>query len=90
MSRREPAASQAKPMDPGQLEQMTTMLRAHSGARVFVARHIGEPAGIATCYLGFATFSACRTLHIHDLFVVAPLRGSGIGRALIEATAHQD
>lgn len=80
-------SGQSAAIAPHILVQTIAMLRSHPSARILLAFHAGQPAGIATCYLGFGTFAAARTLHIHDLFVEAGSRGFGIGRALIEACA---
>ena len=45
----------------------------------------GEPVGFATIYWTWSTLDAARIGLMNDLFVVPALRGSGVGRRLIEA-----
>lgn len=60
-------------------------LRAHEGTVVFLARKAREPIGVAVCFTGFSTFAARPLLNVHDLSVVAPHRGTGVGRRLLAA-----
>jgi GNAT superfamily N-acetyltransferase len=60
-------------------------LRAHPTTRVFLAFAEDRPIGVAVCFLGFSTFSAKPLLNIHDLAVLPPWRGKGVGRALLAA-----
>lgn len=67
------------------LEDLIPGLRAHPTTLVLLA-FVGEDvAGIATCFLGFSTFAARPLLNVHDLCVLEPFRGRGIGRALLGA-----
>jgi ribosomal protein S18 acetylase RimI-like enzyme len=43
------------------------------------------PVGLAVCFRGLSTFRALPLLNIHDLAVLPPYRGKGIGRALLQA-----
>jgi ribosomal protein S18 acetylase RimI-like enzyme len=60
-------------------------LREHAQALALLAFVDGEPAGIATCFLGFSTFYARPLLNVHDLAVMPVFQRRGIGRALLEA-----
>ncbi len=43
------------------------------------------PVGLANCFLGFSTFKAKRLMNIHDLAVIPPYRGKGVGEMLLGA-----
>jgi ribosomal protein S18 acetylase RimI-like enzyme len=60
-------------------------LREHGQALALLAFVGGQPAGIATCFLGFSTFYARPLLNVHDLAVMPDFQRRGIGRALLEA-----
>jgi ribosomal protein S18 acetylase RimI-like enzyme len=75
------------------LRDLVLRLRAHPTTLIFLALDEGEPVGIATCFLGFSTFTARPLINIHDLHVSKDHQGMGIGRALLaavekEARAH--
>lgn len=59
-------------------------LRAHPACYVLLAYQAGAPVGFAICFLGFSTFLARPLLNIHDIFVDASLRGTGIGAMLLD------
>ncbi len=58
-------------------------LAVHPGAHVLLAWEGPRVVGVATCFLGFSTFSARTLLNVHDLGVVPDARGRGVGRALL-------
>lgn len=60
---------------------------ARGAAHVLVAKRAGEPIGIAVCFVGYSTFRARPLLNLHDLAVLPAARGTGAGRALLEAVA---
>lgn len=64
-------------------------LRAHPTTVILLAFDGGEPAGIATCFVGFSTFAAKPLINIHDFAVVPGSRGQGIGRALMDAVEQK-
>lgn len=46
--------------------------------------YLGEKAlGIVTCFIGFSTFTASKTLKIHDVAVHPDARGMGVGTKLL-------
>jgi GNAT superfamily N-acetyltransferase len=51
------------------------------------AREGGEIVGYACLYWHFSSTQAVETVLMNDLFVAERVRGRGVGRALIEATA---
>ncbi len=59
-------------------------LSAHPACWVLFALEEGRPVGFAICFVVFSTFNARPIVNIHDLFVESCLRGSGIGKRLIE------
>jgi len=44
-----------------------------------------EPLGFVQLYPSFSSVAACRIWVLNDLFVAPDARGSGVGRALMEA-----
>ena len=77
------------PMGAGQslptenLRRLITGLREHPTTIIFLAYDGREPIGIAVCFRGFSTFSAQPLINIHDLAVLSPYRGQGVGRRLL-------
>jgi ribosomal protein S18 acetylase RimI-like enzyme len=67
-------------------------LRAHPACHVFLAYSDDAPVGFSICFRGFSTFNARPLINIHDIFVDSSVRGTGIGKLMmerIEATARQ-
>ncbi|HEY6730277.1 MAG TPA: GNAT family N-acetyltransferase [Solirubrobacterales bacterium] len=52
------------------------------------ARSAGQLVGYACLYWHFSSTRATETVLMNDLYVVDSVRGQGVGRALIEATAE--
>ena len=52
-----------------------------------LAEHAGEPAGFALFFTTYSTFRMRPCLYLEDLFVAEPLRGRGIGLALLRRLA---
>ena len=77
------------PLSPEVLARLISGLRALPTTLVFLAYAGGEPAGIATCFLGFSTFQARTLVNIHDLAVLPAHRGLGIARRLLEAVERK-
>lgn len=67
------------------LARLVPGLASHPGTAILLACCGERVVGIATCFLGFSTFAARPLLNVHDLCVLAPYRGTGIGRALLLA-----
>lgn len=67
------------------LDRLIAGLREHPTTIFFLAYVDGAAVGIATCFLGFSTFSARPIINIHDLAVLSEFRGRGIGRVLLDA-----
>lgn len=60
-------------------------LSPHSALLCRVAEIDGKVVGFALCVLHEGTFSTAPVCYLEDLFVDANVRGSGAGKALIEA-----
>lgn len=60
-------------------------LNPHSSLFCRVAEIDGKLVGFAMCVLHEGTFSTASICYLEDLFVDAHVRGSGAGKALIEA-----
>ncbi|MBV9976235.1 MAG: GNAT family N-acetyltransferase [Hyphomicrobiales bacterium] len=54
-----------------------------------IAEWGAEPAGFALWFYNFSTFRGCHGIYLEDLFVRPPLRGHGIGKALLQALARR-
>ena len=65
------------------LSRLGTGLRDHPTAFALIARAGEKPVGFTVCLYGFSTFSAKRTINIHDLGVAEHSRGQGVGRSLL-------
>lgn len=72
-----------KPLDAGVAGRLVPALLEHPGAHVLLAWEGERPVGVATCFVGFSTFAARTLLNVHDLSVLADVRGRGVGRALL-------
>lgn len=60
-------------------------LREHPTTLILLAFSGDRAVGIAVCFVGFSTFKARPLVNVHDLAVVPGLRGSGVGRRLLDA-----
>lgn len=54
-----------------------------------IAEHDGIAAGFLLWFYTFSTFRGRHGIWIEDLYVREPLRGHGIGRALLMSAAHR-
>jgi len=54
-----------------------------------IAEWNGEVAGFAVWFINFSTFSGRSGIYLEDLFVRPPLRGKGIGKALLAHLAKE-
>jgi ribosomal protein S18 acetylase RimI-like enzyme len=70
-------------------ERLIDGLRKHSTTLIFLAYVDDEPAGIATCFLGFSTFAARPLINIHDLAVSPGHRGRRLGAELLAAVERK-
>jgi len=78
-----------EPLPADKRDRLIDGLRSHPTTVILLAYVGGEPAGIATCFLGFSTFAAKPLLNIHDLSVAPEHRGLGLGRVLLEAVERK-
>ena len=57
-------------------------------AEVLIAEEDGAPAGFALFFHSFSTFLGEPGIYLEDLFVREPMRGRGIGKALLARLAR--
>jgi len=57
-------------------------------AETLIAEDDGRPVGFALFFHNYSTFLAQPGIYLEDLFVKPEHRGSGVGRALLEALAR--
>ena len=74
-----------KPLSDETRQNLIPRLKEHPTTVVFLGYHDAEPAGLAICFRGFSTFAARPLLNIHDYYVSAAHRGTGMGRRLMQA-----
>jgi ribosomal protein S18 acetylase RimI-like enzyme len=74
-----------KPLSGDARANLIPGLKAHGGARVFLAYDREATVGLAICFVGFSTFRGRPLLNIHDIAVEPKWRGLGVGRALLAA-----
>ncbi|MFO1500859.1 MAG: GNAT family N-acetyltransferase [Verrucomicrobiota bacterium] len=87
------AMGDAKPLSAEARDRLIPGLLAHPTTLIFLAYLEDQPIGIAVCFRGFSTFAAQQLINIHDLNVLPPHRGKGIGQRLlnaVEARARAD
>lgn len=74
-------------LDVGALDE--ALFGADPVARCHVAEIAGEVVGIALWYRTFSTWTGRAGIWLEDLYVRAPQRGQGLGRALVERLAKE-
>ena len=52
-----------------------------------IARQDGKPVGLALFFFEFSTWRGRPGVYVQDLYVAADMRGTGLGRRLLEAVA---
>jgi ribosomal protein S18 acetylase RimI-like enzyme len=72
------------PLPADVMERLIPGLQRHPTTLILLAYVGGDPAGIATCFVGFSTFYARPLVNIHDLAILPGFRGRGVGRQLLE------
>jgi ribosomal protein S18 acetylase RimI-like enzyme len=72
------------PLPADVMERLIPGLQRHPTTLILLAYVGREPAGIATCFVGFSTFYARPLVNIHDLAILPGFRGRGVGRQLLE------
>ncbi|GAB6089142.1 GNAT family N-acetyltransferase [Spirochaeta dissipatitropha] len=80
---------QGEPLPDSVLQEIVPGLKSTPTSMVFLAVNGREIIGLAICFLGFATFQARPIINVHDLAVLAPWRGRGIGRSLLHAVEQE-
>jgi GNAT superfamily N-acetyltransferase len=83
------AMGNGRALSPEVLERLIPGLREHPTTLIFLAYDDQKPVGIATCFLGFSTFAARPLINVHDLAVLPGYRGTGVGRALLDAVQQR-
>jgi len=66
----------------------TTLFGERPAAEALLAFAGEEPAGFAIFFTNYSTFLAKPGIYLEDLFVKPPLRGSGVGKALLKRIAQ--
>lgn len=73
-----------KPLSRQEKINMVEGLRKTPNALTFLAYVDDKPAGVANCFIGFATFEGKKLINIHDFAVHPTFRRQGIGEKLLE------
>jgi GNAT superfamily N-acetyltransferase len=66
----------------------TALFGDRPAAYCHVAEHDGQVGGFALWFLNFSTWLGVHGIYLEDLYVRPPLRGLGLGRALVETLAE--
>ena len=72
-----------KPLSVKVRQALIPALQQHPTSLIFLAYSKGRAIGIATCFLGFSTFTAKPLIHIDDLAVLPAHRNQRVGRRLL-------
>jgi len=83
------AMGNAGPLAADVLARLVPALRQHPTTIIFLAYIEDRAVGIATCFLGFSTFTARSLINVHDLAVLPEHRGRGISRLLLDAVERE-
>ena len=70
-------------------ENLAAAMAATPGAFTIVAYLDGVPVALANCFTTLSTFAAKPLVNIHDLAVIASVRGQGIATALLQAVERE-
>ena len=68
---------------------MHTLFADNAQVFAHVAEQEGEVVGIAVWFLNYSTWTGKPGLYLEDLFVADAARGTGAGKALFKALAHE-
>lgn len=74
-----------QPLTPQGKQQLVDGLSRHPAATVLLAKTGNTFSGMLVAFENFSTFTAKPMLNIHDLIVLKPHRGKGVGRLLMGA-----
>ena len=74
-----------KPLSKFARENLIDGLCRTSTTLIFLALGDETACGIAVCFRGYSTFAARPLIHVSDFYVDPDLRGSGIGRSLLDS-----
>jgi len=66
-------------------DRLPSILRSFPTSLVLLAAVDDRRVGLAVCFFSLSTFRARPLLNVHDLAVLPEYRGSGVGRALLQA-----
>ena len=66
-------------------DRLPSILRSFPTSLVLLAAIDDRCVGLAVCFFSLSTFRARPLLNVHDLAVLPEYRGSGVGRALLQA-----
>ena len=80
---------ESKPLSTEARRNLVPGLKAHGGARVFLACDAQQAVGLAICFLGFSSFQGKPLINVHDIAVRPANRGHGIGRSLLAAISSE-
>lgn len=73
----------ARPLDEGQKQQMTSDLAKHPSVLAIFVLFEGEYAGLAVTFTNYSTFRVAPYLNVHDLIIDERFRNKKLGRSLM-------
>jgi ribosomal protein S18 acetylase RimI-like enzyme len=68
-------------------ENLVPCLENHPGILILFALVNNQYVGLCICYTNISSFKAKPYFNVHDVSVLEPFRGKGIGRKLLERVA---
>jgi ribosomal protein S18 acetylase RimI-like enzyme len=72
------------PYTEDQKAKLVEGLKNHPSKLVLLARAGNQFAGLANCFINFATFTVKPYINVHDVIVTGSWRNCGVGRRLLE------